>query len=89
MKLTDLIFENDALGFKTTKSNIDPETGQITWDVEYTPLIKIDDDLEGLVDELERAIKKHPEDIKLEQYFTLLKNFKKSFRTHVTKHYKK
>ena len=48
MKLVDLIYEEDALGFKTTKTNIDPETGQITWDVEYTPLVKIDGELEKL-----------------------------------------
>lgn len=89
MKLSNILLEDDALGFKTTKTNVDPETGQITWDVEYTPLVKIDDDLEELVDELERAVDKHPKDEKLQQYFLLLKNFKKGFRTHVTKHYRK
>lgn len=89
MKLVDILFEEDALGFKTTKTNVDPETGQITWDVEYTPLVKIDDDLEDLVDELERAVSRHSDDEKLQQYFQLLKNLKKSFRTHVTKHYRK
>ena len=89
MKQSNILLEDDALGFKTTKTNVDPETGQITWDVEYTPLAKIDDDLEDLVNELERAVSKHPKDEKLQQYFTFLKNFKKGFRTHVTKHYRK
>ena len=88
MKLTNIIFEEDALGFKTTKTAVDPETGQITWDVEYTPLIKIDAELESLAIELDSAVKKHPKDEKLQQYNEFFKNFKKSFRTHVTKHYK-
>lgn len=88
MKITDIIFEEDALGFKTTKTAVDPETGQITWDVEYTPLVKIDTELERLANELDSAVKKHPKDQKLQQYNELFKSFKKSFRTHITKHYK-
>lgn len=88
MKIKDIIFEEDALGFKTTQTAVDPETGQITWDVEYTPLVKIDTELGKLADELDSAVKKHPEDEKLQQYNELFKNFKKSFRTHITKHYK-
>lgn len=89
MKLVDLIYEEDALGFKTTKTNIDPETGQITWDVEYTPLVKIDGELEKLAIELDSAVRKHPKDEKLQQYNEFFKNFKKGFRSHVTRHYKK
>ena len=88
MKLVDIIYEDDALGFKTTQTGVDPETGQVTWDVEYTPLIKIDSDLEQLANELELAVEKHPEDEKLKQYNDILKNFKKSFRNHVTRKYK-
>lgn len=89
MKLKDILFEEDALGFKTTKTNVDPETGQVTWDVEYTPLVRIDGELEKLATELDSATKKHPEDEKLQQYNELFKNFKKAFRSHVTKHYRK
>jgi len=89
MKLKDLIFEEDALSFKTTKTDINPATGQITWDVEYTPLIKIDGELEKLAIELNNAVRKHPEDEKLQQYNEFFKRFKKGFRTHVTKRYKK
>ena len=90
MKLKDIILEaDDALGFKTTKTDVDPETGAITWDVEYTPLIKIDRDLENIAAELETAVKKHSDDVKLAQYNELFKNFKKAFRSHVTKHYGK
>lgn len=88
MKLKEIILENDALGFTTTKTSTDPETGQITWDVEYTPLVKIDRELEDLASQLDTAVKKHPEDEKLQQYNEIFKNFKKAFRTHVTKHYK-
>jgi len=89
MKLKDIIFEEDALGFKTTQTSIDPITGQVTWDVEYTPLVKIDGKLEKLAIELDNAVRKYPEDEKLQQYNEFFKNFKKSFRTHVTKRYRK
>jgi hypothetical protein len=89
MKLKELIFEEDALGFKTTQTSIDPVTGQVTWDVEYTPLVKVDSELEKLAIDLDSAVKKHPKDEKLQQYNEFFKNFKKSFRTHVTKHYRK
>lgn len=87
MKLKDIIFEEDALGFKTTQTAINPVTGQVTWDVEYTPLVNIDNKLEKLAIELDNAVKKHPKDEKLQQYNQFFKNFKKLFRTHVTKRY--
>jgi len=89
MKLVNIIYEEDAKSFKTTQTAVDPETGQITWDVEYTPLVRIDGELEDLATELDTAVRKYPEDQKLQQYNELFKNFKKAFRTHVTKHYSK
>ena len=87
MKLQDIINESDS--FKTTKTHIDPETGAITWDVEYTPLVKIDRELETMVSQLDAAVKQHPDDEKLQKLADTFRNWKKVFRSHVTRRYSK
>ena len=55
MKLRDIIkeeeWEQDSPSFKTKKTGVDPTTGQISWDVEYTPLKGVDDAIEKAYDE--------------------------------------
>ena len=89
MKLVDIIKEDNGLGFTTKQTHVDPETGQVTWDVEYTPLTKIDSDLDKMLYQLEKAVKDNPGDAKLASMVDIYRNWKKAFRTHVTRTYRK
>lgn len=90
MKIKNILeqkWKQDSPEFQTKKTNIDPETGQVTWDVEYTPLINIDKSIEKIYEELKHALKKHPDDPKLEKLFDVFAAWKKQFRTHVNRKY--
>lgn len=73
--------------FKTTQTDIDPETGAISWDVEYSTVDSIEKSLESVVDDLKRLVREHPEDEKLEKLQQVFLNFKKGFKTHITRKY--
>ena len=53
MKIKDILnekehdWQQDTPDFKTRQSGFDKETGQISWDVEYTPLVRLNDDIES------------------------------------------
>lgn len=91
MKLSDIIreeeWEQDSPDFKTKKTGVNPETGQISWDVEYTPLKGVDDAIGKAYDEYKDLLKKYPEDQKLEKLFDIFASFKKAYRTHVSRKY--
>lgn len=80
-------WEQDTPGFKTKQTNIDPITGQITWDVEYTPLTDIDKSIEDVYSDFKEALRKHPEDQKLEQLFDSFAAWKREFRRHISRKY--
>ena len=45
MKIKDILeqeWRQDTPSFKTKKTGVDPETGTISWDIEYTPLKGVD-----------------------------------------------
>ena len=92
MKIKDILQEEEwekspTGSFQTKKVSVDPETGQVSWDVEYTPLIGLDADLEDAYEEFKKAIRKHPDDEKLEKLFEVFAAFKRQFRSHVTRKY--
>lgn len=86
MKIKDILKE-DREDFKTTKTGKDPVTGQITWDVEYTPMIRLRKEVEELYQAFKETTKKYPDDQKLEKFFEVYSSFKRQFKTHVNRKY--
>lgn len=92
MKIKDILeqeWKQDNAQFKSKQTGIDPVTGQISWDIEYTPLKGADEAIQEAYDELKKALKKYPDDQKLEQLFNVYASFKKAFRTHLNRKYGK
>lgn len=73
--------------FTTRQTSFDPETGQISWDVEYTPLINLRKEVEELYDAYKDTILKYPDDEKLNKLFEVYSSFKRAFKTHVNRRY--
>jgi len=91
MKLTKIIFEdtdNKFDDFSSKKTAVDPVTGQITWDVEYTPIISLDNNLEELYQDFQDVVEKYPDDNKLQQMSNQFYNLKRNIRSHISKKYK-
>ena len=87
MKIKDILKEENP-DFKTTKvSGPHPVTGQMTWDVEYTPLIGVDDNLEDAYQDFKKILKKYPTDERLQKLFDVFSQFKRQYRAHVTRRY--
>ena len=58
-KLKDLL-EMTGTEFTTTQTSFDPETGKISWDVEYSPdFSEILEELNNLIVSLDKTVKKH------------------------------
>lgn len=92
MKIHDIIKEEenwkqDAPGFKTKQTGVDPVTGRVEWDVEYTPLIAVDKAIEEAFQEYKDVLKKYPEDQKLDKLFDIFASWKREFRKHVSRKY--
>jgi hypothetical protein len=87
MKIKDILKEENP-DFTTKKvSGPDPVTGQMTWDVEYTPLIGVDDNLEDAYQDFKKILKKYPTDERLQKLFDVFSQFKRQYRAHVTRRY--
>lgn len=94
MKIRDILREQedwkqDSPEFRTKQSGFNPETGQYTWDVEYTPLKGVDKAIEDAFQEYKDVLKKYPEDQKLEKLFDVFAAWKREFRKHVSRKYGK
>ena len=93
MNLTEILNEqdwnNNNPDFKTKQKDIDKITGQVTWDVEYTPLKGVDDSIEKAYQDFKAVLRKYPQDPKLEKLFEVFSSFKRSYRTHVGRKYGK
>jgi hypothetical protein len=86
MKIKDILKE-DQEDFKFTKTGTDPETGQVSWDVEYTPMIRLRKEVEELYEAFKKTLGKYPDDQKLEKFFEVYSSFKRQFKTHVNRKY--
>ncbi len=88
MKIRDILKEEENPDFKTTKiGDPHPVTGQMTWDVEYTPLKGVDDNLEDAYQDFKKILKKYPTDERLQKLFDVFSQFKRQYRAHVTRRY--
>jgi hypothetical protein len=92
MKIKDILeqdWKQDRPEFKTKETGMDPETGRIEWEIEYTPLEGVDKSIEKAYSEFKDALKKHPNDEKLDKLFDIFSSFKREFRRHVSRKYGK
>jgi len=91
MKIKDILekadWKQDSPDFKTKQTDYNPTTGGYTWDVEYTPLKGVDDNLEDAYQDFKKILKKYPNDDKLEKLFEVFAKFKRQYRMHVTRKY--
>jgi len=87
MKITDLLEDNDA--FSTKKTHVDPETGTVTWDVDYSTILDADKQIDKAVDALEHVARQRQDDPKLEKLVELARKLRKSYRMHTTRKYTK
>lgn len=90
MKIKDLLeqdWKQDNPDFKTKKTDVDPTTGKISWEVEYTPLKGVDDNFEQAYQDFKKIIQKYPNDAKLEKFFDVFASLKRNYRAHVTRKY--
>jgi hypothetical protein len=89
MKLLKILAEQPKRGFDTEQSSTNPETGAVTWNVVYTPIVSLDRAMQKMYDDFADTIKQYPNDAKLEQMFYDFASIKKNLRTHITRKYKK
>ena len=90
MKIKDILeqeWHQDSPDFKTKQTGVDPVTGQISWDVEYTPLKGVDDAIQDAYDDYKQVLRNYPDDERLEKLFNVFASFKKAFRQHVNRKY--
>ena len=90
MKIKDILeqeWRQDSPDFKTKQTGVDPVTGQISWDVEYTPLKGVDNAIQDAYDDYKAVLRKYPDDERLEKLFDIFASFKKAFRQHVNRKY--
>ena len=58
LKLKKIVEEITAHGFKTTQTSVNPDTGKISWDVEYFPdFSSVLEHLDSSISELQKIIK--------------------------------
>lgn len=75
-------------GTRSTVSNIDPNTGSVTWDIEYIPnLEKLFDAAKELVDTSKGVRAKVKDDSKFEEILSKAKSLFNNIRTHLRKNY--
>ena len=73
---------------KSTVSDVDPETGTITWDIKYIPnLEKLFDTLKTLVNTAQGVKAKIKDDPKFEEVLITAKSLFNKVRTHLRKNY--
>lgn len=93
MKLVDIIKEEEwdrsNPDFKTKHYDTDTETGQMSWKVEYTPLSGVNKSIEAAYQDFKKVLKDYPNDSRLEELFEEFASFKRAYRTHFNRKYKK
>lgn len=90
MKIKDILeqdWKQDSPEFKSRQTDIDPETGAVSWNIQYTPLVGVDKAIEKAHTEFKDALKKYPNDEKLDKLFEIFTSFKREYRKHVTRKY--
>ena len=95
MKIKDILNEKDhdwkqdSPNFKTKKTGFDPVTGKTSWDVEYTPLLSLAENVEETYEDFKEVTRKYPQDQKLEQLFKVFSSFKRAYKMHINRKYAK
>jgi hypothetical protein len=90
IKLQNLLKEEKSrTSFKTQQTAVNPETGKITWSVQYHPAREVEKGLDKLDKDLKSLLDKNPQDTKFEEYYETFRKYKKSLNTYLNKQYSK
>tara|TARA_R110000822_G_scaffold46909_3_gene124748 strand:+ start:2456 stop:2740 length:285 start_codon:yes stop_codon:yes gene_type:complete len=94
MKIKDILKEaddwkQDSTDFKTKVIGRDKTTGAVSWDVKYTPLISLAENIEESYEDFKEVTRKYPSDVKLEQLFKVFTSFKRAYKMHINRKYAK
>ena len=94
MKIKDILKEaddwkQDSKDFKTKVTGRDKTTGSVSWDVKYTPLISLAENIEEAYVDFKEVTRKYPQDQKLEQLFKVFNSFKRAYKMHINRKYAK
>jgi len=93
MKLAKIIetaeWKQDSDTFSSKKTGVNPTTGTVSWDIDYTPLHAVVGDLEDTAEHLKEAIKDHREDQELYELYMEFRTFKRKLKTHINRKYSK
>lgn len=81
--------EDIRKSFTSKETGTDPVTGTVSWDISYSPVREIEKGLEKILIQHSSLLEQHPEDEKLKKMFEILSNYKKSFKSHITRKYGK
>lgn len=88
MTLREILAEKSKLGYTSSEPTlVNKETGTYQWDITPTPLTAAVGSLDEGLEQLERAMKQSPEDLKLRKYAEAFSKLKKSLKSHVTRNY--
>lgn len=87
MKLKDIILESDR--FQTQQTDVDQETGKISWKVIPTPSVSLNNNLDQVYADFIKFASQYPNDPILEKYLQNFRNLKQALRSHMTKKYSK
>jgi len=90
IKLQKLLKEEKTrTSFRTQQTAVNPETGKITWSVQYHPAREVEKGLDKLDKELKSLLEENPQDSKLSEYNDMFKRYKKALNTYLNKQYPK
>lgn len=89
MKLTKLLSEKvHKVGEPDLIPELDPESGEIHYKVNYGPLRVVDAQLDHIAYNLTRALSEYPDDIHLDSLVYAFLQWKKNYRTHIGRKYR-
>lgn len=83
MNLTNFIVEADS--FKLSNRTIDPETGRVSYTVEYDPVVKTKRSLEETESNIRALVKRDPDDSLLRELYIQIKALHRQFDKKYTK----
>ena len=92
MKIKDILKEaddwkQDSKDFKTKVTGRDKTTGAVSWDVKYTPLVALQEDIDNALENFKKVTREYPQDEKLEKLYKVFTSMKRALKTHMNRKY--
>jgi len=93
MKIRDILKEKEddwkqySKDFKSKVTNRNKTTGSVTWDVKYTPLVALEDNIEETLENFKKVTREYPQDAQLEKLYKVFTSLKRPLKTHMNRKY--